>query len=125
MGLRTFGSSIRLNDFKDELLALRYLGEDVDVQTEFGLISTARAEVVHFSTKDGTLSAERLGNTLVFQRAIQNEIRGSKDWSVGTFEEVPHATDAAPDGTMYQLTEPEESMEQIGAAMAAAGIEVD
>ena len=125
MGLRTFGSSIRLNDFKDELLALRYLGEDVDVQTEFGLISTARAEVIHFSTKDGTLIAERLGNTLVFQRAIQNEIRGSKDWSVGTFEEVAHVTESAPDGTMYQLTEPNESMEQIGAAMAAAGIEVD
>ena len=125
MGLRTFGSPVRLNDFKDELLALRYLGEDVDVQTEFGLISTARAEVVHFSKKDDVLIAERLGNTLVFQRAIQNEIRGSTDWSVGTFEKVPHATETAPDGTMYQLTKPDESMEQIGAAMAAAGIAID
>jgi len=125
MGLRTFGSSIKLNDFKDELLALRYLGEDVNVQTEFGLITTARAEVIHFTTTDGALTAEHLGNTLVFQRAIQNEIRGSRDWSVGTFEQVAHATEAAPDGTMYQLTEPEESMEQIGAAMAAAGITID
>ena len=124
MGLRTFGSSIRLNDFKDELLALRYLGEDVDVNTDYGVITTARAEVVQFTRVDDTLTAVRLGNTLVFQKAIQNEIRGSSDWSVGTFEEVPHPTEAAPDGTMYQLSDPEETVEELGAAMKRAHIAV-
>jgi hypothetical protein len=124
MGLRTFGSSIRLNDYKDELLALRYLGDDVDVQTEYGIITTARAEVIQFTKVNDVLTAIRLGNTLVFQKAIQNEIRGSADWSVGTFEEIPHPTDTAPDGTMYQLTKPDEDVEALGAAMVAAGIDV-
>ena len=124
MGLRTFGSTIRLNDFKGELLALRYLGDDVDVNTDYGVITTARAEVVIFRTVDDVLTAERLGSTLVFQKAIQNEIRGSADWSVGTFEEVPHPTDEAPDGTMYQLSDPEEDIAALGAAMTKAGIAV-
>ncbi len=124
MGLRTFGSTIRLNDFKGALLALRYLGDDVDVQTEYGVITTARAEVVLFETKDDVLTAARLGSTLVFQKAIQNEIRGSADWSVGTFEEVPHPTAEAPDGTMYQLSDPDETVEALGAAMTKAGIAV-
>lgn len=124
MGLRTFGSSIQLNDYKDELLALRYLGDDVDVNTEFGLVTTARAEVVHLVDQEGTLIATHLGSTLVFQRAIQNEIRGSSDWSVGVFEQIPHPTEAAPDGTMYQLSTPKQTIEQIGAAMTAAGINI-
>ena len=124
MGLRTFGSTIKLNDFKGELLALRYLGDDVDVNTDYGVITTARAEVVIFRTVDDVLTAERLGSTLVFQKAIQNEIRGSADWSVGTFEEVPHPTDEAPDGTMYQLSDPEEDIAALGAAMTKAGIAV-
>lgn len=124
MGLRKMGESIKLNDFKDQLLALKYLREDVDVNTDYGLVSAARADVVLFETNNGTLTARPLGSTLVFQRAIQNEIRGSADWSVGVFEQVAHPTDAAPDGTMYQLTEPEEAIEQIAAAMVAAGIDI-
>jgi len=124
MGLRTFGQSIQLNDYKDELIALRYLGEDVDVNTEWGVMTTARAEVVQFSDNDGTLECLKLGRTLVFQKAIQNEIRGSDDWSVGVFEEVPHPTPNAPDGTMYQLTEPAFAIEQIAAAMVAAGVDI-
>ncbi len=124
MGLRTFGQSVQLNDYKNELIALRYLGDDVDVNTDWGIVTTARAEVVQFSENDGVLKAFRLGNTLVFQKAIQNEIRGSGDWSVGIFEEVPHPTDAAPDGTMYQLTKPDASIEDIGAAMVAAGVDI-
>ena len=124
MGLRTFGQTIQLNDYKGELIALRYLGDDVDVNTDWGLVTTARAEVIQFSMNDGTLEAFKLGRTLVFQKAIQNEIRGSDDWSVGVFEEVPHPTPNAPEGTMYQLTPPHMSIEQIGAAMVAAGIDI-
>jgi hypothetical protein len=125
MGLRAFGETIQLNELKGDLIALKYLGADVNVETTYGLATAARASVVKFETVDGKLTARQLGSTLVFQRAIQNEIRGSSDWSVGVFEQLPRPTEEVPDATMYQLTTPEESIEDIGAAMEAAGISLD
>ena len=125
-GLKTFGQSIQLNDFKGKLLAIRYLGEDVDVDTTaYGIVTAARAEVIVFDDQpEGGLSARRLGSTLVFQRAIQNEIRGSDDWSVGIFEKVPHPTLDVPDATMYTLSDPEQDIDTIAAAMTAAGVDL-
>jgi len=124
MGLKNFGSSIQLNDYKGSLLAIRYLGDDVNVDTAFGNVNAARAEVVTFDAKDDGLQVRRLGSTLVFQKAIANEIRGSSDWSVGVFEEVPHDMPGVPDATMYTLSEPDEDIAVLAAAMQAAGIDV-
>ena len=120
MGLKNFGSSIQLNDYKGSLLAIRYLGDDVNVDTAFGNVNAARAEVVTFDAKDDGLQVRRLGSTLVFQKAIANEIRGSSDWSVGVFEEVPHDMPGVPDATMYTLSEPDEDIAVLAAAMQAA-----
>ena len=125
MGLKNFGASIQLTDYKGSLLAIKYLGSDVTVQTKFGEQVAARAEVITFDpVKDGGLAVRRLGTTLVFQRAIANEIRGSSDWSVGVFESAPIDKPGVPDATMYTLTEPDEDIEVLAAAMKAAGIDV-
>lgn len=125
MGLKNFGATIQLTDFKGSLLAIRYLGEDITVQTKFGEQVAARAEVIEFLTDDDdNVRANRLGTTLVFQRAIANEIRGSNDWSVGVFESAPIEKTGVPDATMYTLTEPEQEIQVLAAAMKAAGVDV-
>ena len=124
MGLRPAGESVRLNELKGKLIALRYLGEDVNVDTEYGMQTAARAEVVVFDQTDDGVTARKLGQGLVFQRAIQNEIRGSTDWSVGVFEQIARPTDGAPDATMYQLGGFEEDIEVLAAAMETAGITI-
>lgn len=125
MGLRTAGSTVQLNDLKGELIALKYLGQDITVDTQFGRNTAARADVVKFEELNGELTARRMGATLVFQQAIQNEIRGSSDWSVGIFEEVDRPLADAPDATMYQLTEPDLTVDAIANAMRAANISLD
>ena len=124
MGLKNFGASIQLTDFKGSLLAIKYLGTDVTVQTRFGEQVAARAEVIEFDTSGDDVTASRLGTTLVFQRAIANEIRGSGDWSVGIFESAPIEKAGVPDATMYTLTEPDQDIQVLAAAMRAAGVDV-
>jgi hypothetical protein len=122
MGIRTFGSTVRLNELEGSLLAIKYLGTDVDVDTQFGRQTAARADVVEFTRTDDGLTARLLGSTLVFQRAIQNEIRGSSDWSVGVFEQVNRPTADVPDATMYQLTADDVDVDEIVASMEEANI---
>ena len=124
MGIRKSGQTVYLNELKGELLALRYLGRDTTVTGEFGPQDAAVASVVHFTRGESGLSARLLGETLVFQRAVQSEIRGSSDWSVGVFEEVNRPLPNVPNATMYQLTEPDEEIEVIIEAMEQANITV-
>jgi len=121
-GLRTFGQSVRLNELEGELLALKYAGEAENVTTRFGTDNVARAQVVQFIELDGTIKAVGLGETLVFQRAIANDIRGSSEWAVGVFEKVERPTDEAPDATMYQLSDPIIDLNILAGAMAQANI---
>jgi len=122
MGLKSFGQTIQLTDYKGSLLAIRYLGDDITVDTQFGSQVAARAEVISFDGTGDNLTVRQLGTTLVFQRAIANEIRGSSDWSVGIFEAVPHEVEGVPDATMYTLSTPDEDIEVLAKAMFAAGI---
>ena len=126
MSLQVFGASINLNDYKGALIAIRYLGSDVNVETkDYGTAVAARAEVVMFDAgPEGSTVARRLGSTLVFQKAIANEIRGSGNWAVGVFEEIPHEIPGVEDATMYTLTEPDEDIAVLAAAMKKVGIEV-
>lgn len=131
MGLRTFGSNVRMDTLKGEFIALRYLGEREVTSTPAWnngkelTQSVARAEVVQFDQPKGkALVARKLGETLVFQRAIANDIRGSSDWAYGVFEEVERPTEEVPDRTMYELTEPDVSVEDIVSAFTTAGIAI-
>lgn len=130
MSLRTMGTTVRLNELKGELLALRYLDEQEITSTpEWNggneiTQNVPRAEVVQVSqAKDGSLSAKLLGRTLVFQQAIANDLRGSRDWAFGLFDEFERPTQAAPDATMYELAVPENvNLDDVAAAFEAAGI---
>jgi hypothetical protein len=121
-GLRTFGQSVKLNELEGELLALKYAGEAENVTTKFGTDNVARAQVVQFTEKDGKIEARGLGETLVFQRAIANDIRGSSEWAVGVFEKVERPTAKVPDATMYQLSDPTIDLNILAGAMAQANI---
>jgi hypothetical protein len=129
MGLRTMGTTVRLTDYKDELVGLRF----VDTQTITSTPAWAdgaevtqevpRADVVLIKTlKGGEVKAELVGRSLIFQRAIAEDIRGNRDWAVGVLRENDRPTPAAPDATMYELEEPNIGLEAIGDAFEAAHI---
>lgn len=129
MGLRTMGTTVRLTDYKDELVGLRFVDEQVITSTPDwanGVEQTQevpRAEVVLVKTlKDGSVKAELVGRSLIFQRAIAEDIRGSRDWAVGVLRENERPTPAAPDATMYELEEPNIGLEAIADAFEAARI---
>ena len=128
MSLRTMGSTVRLTDYKGELIALRYVDEqEITMEPDWaeGPITRniVRAEVVHVFEKDGVLTAKRLGRSLVFQEAIANDLRGTSDWAFGRFDEFERPTEAAPDATMYELAIPEDvNVDDVETAFEKAGI---
>lgn len=129
-GFRTFGTSVQLKELKGELIALRYKGErQIESKPEWSdttiTQSVARADVVHISVaKDKSLKAELKGETLVFQKAIANDIRGTSEWAYGLFEQVERPTPTAPDATMFVLSDTGLDPNALGAAFEAAGIAV-
>ena len=132
MGLRTSGTTVRLTDLKGELIALKYIDEqEVTSRPEWNggkeiTQDVARAEVVHVKQgKNGALTAQLVGRTLVFQQAVANDIRGSRDWAFGLFDEFDRPTAGAPDATMYELAVPENiNLDDVAAAFEAASIEL-
>jgi hypothetical protein len=123
------GTTVRLSEYKDELIGLRFESEQSITSTpawndgEPITQSVPRADVVLIKRlKDKTVKAELVGRSLIFQKAIANDLRGNRDWAVGVLAENPKPTDAAPDATMFELEEPTIGLEEIGAAFEAAGI---
>jgi hypothetical protein len=123
------GTTVRLSEYKDELVGLRFESEQSITSTpawndgEPITQSVPRADVVLIKRlKDKTVKAELVGRSLIFQKAIANDLRGNRDWAVGVLKENPKPTDAAPDATMFELEEPTIGLEEIGAAFEAAGI---
>lgn len=136
MGLRTFGSSIRLDSLKGSLIALRYAGDREVTSTPSWnngkelTQNVARARVVEFvvggTAKNPTVKAIDHKETLVYQRAIANDIKGSTDWAYGVLVQNPRPTPTAPDATMFELEEPVNvTPEQLIAAMAEIGFKID
>lgn len=133
MSLRTMGTNVRLNEYKDELIALRFRDLVEFTSTpewangEERTQEVPRADVVHVTkNKDGSLEAKLLGRSLVFQRAIADDIRGdTKNWAFGLFTEVERPTASAPDATMYELQEPSDvNVDAVADAFEQAGIEL-
>lgn len=135
MGLRTFGSSIRLDSLKGELIALRYTGEREVTSTPSWnngkelTQQVARANVIEFvpegTGKKKSLRAVNHGETLVYQKAIANDIRGSSEWAYGVLVQNARPTETAPDATMFELELPTDfSADDIVTAMEAANIKV-
>ena len=118
MGIKAAGSNVRLNDFAEKLIGLKYLGEDVTVPTSYGTRVAARAQVVDLEAK------RNHGETLVFQQAIANEVRASgSDWTVGVLREQAHEKYA--DGTMFVLDSEGIDLEAAAAAFEEAGVSTD
>jgi hypothetical protein len=132
MGLRQSGTSVVLNTMKGSLLALRYLDDQSITSTPPWnggneiTQNVPRAEVVEvIKNKDGSYTARLVGRTLVFQRAIANDIRGSSDWAFGLFDEFDRPTPEAPDATMYELAVADDvDLDKVEEAFAAAGIQL-
>lgn len=124
MGFRTVGENVYITDLKGETIALRYDADVENVKTDFGTVTVPRADVVKLvESKDG-LKAEFLGQGLIFQRAIANQIRGSRDWAVGVLEQADRPREDAPDATMYQLSRPDLSLTDVAKAFDLAGIAI-
>ncbi len=125
MGLRMASPSVRLSEYKGELLALRFDDLVRNVQTQFGTVDVPRADIVRLTElKDGSVKATFEGQGLVFQKAIGQQIEGNLDWHIGTLEQVDRPTDSAPDATMYQLDQAGVDLEAVADAFARAGIRI-
>lgn len=79
------GTGVDITTLADKLLALRYLGSDVTIDTKHGVRTAARAQVVDLERK------RNRGQTLIFQEAVAQEVRQhGADWVVGVFAKGPH-----------------------------------
>lgn len=124
MGLKFAGENVYLNDFTDEVIAIRLNDEVHNVKTEYGVQTVPRADIVEIKADGNDVSARFAGQTLVFQKAIANRIRQEKgDWVLGQLVIEDRPIDGAADARMYQLVTPSDlDPAQVTSAFERAGI---
>lgn len=83
---RPNNTGARLNDYKDQIVALRGVGMTT-ISTEWGRKPAARCEFLAIVDGEG----QDLGETLVFSKSVYQAVNAKNgEFLVGTLVEVPH-----------------------------------
>jgi hypothetical protein len=116
------GGTLDFTTLVDKPVALRYLGSDATFNSEWGVRTAARAQVIDLERK------RNKGQTLIFQAAIAQEVRNhGDDWVVGTLRHEKHPNPKkAKDGfTMYVLDTEGIDLDEVSQILADLGIDTE